>query len=104
MPDVKEVRIDGDGIEWNGLFCEVILKAASGNDAAKDLQDCFQEMAGTIEQVKLFVEFPDNGLEQETREGTGSVVSFENNGHEVTVHFHLNSNVTMHKRRRANLR
>ncbi|MBA4027432.1 MAG: hypothetical protein C0473_04230 [Cyanobacteria bacterium DS3.002] len=102
MNELKTIRLDGNGIAWNGPFTSVILTSLSGNEKGKELEENFKELAGTKERVNFFVAFPEDaeGKEQ-TWEGTGVVDSFEDDGDEVRVFFKLESNVTMHIKRKV---
>lgn len=102
MSEIKIVRLDGNGIAWNGIFTSVYLQALSTNEKGKELESNFKNLTGTKEKINFFVAFPeDNEGKQQTWEGTGIVESFDDDGEEVKVFLKLDSNVTMHIQRKV---
>lgn len=89
---MKTIRLEGDGIAWDGIFTSVCLTASSTTEKGAALEVSFKDLARTKEKVSFAVEYQEAG---EVREGTGVVASYDDDGEDVRVSFALDSSVTV---------
>ncbi len=84
MSEETVTYIDGNGIEWNGIFAGGIsLKACHGNEAGADLIEVFSDKLH--QAISFAVQFPEQNGRQETRIARGILTNFERDSESITV-------------------